>query len=75
MMLATGPQITARGGQVMTVVITPTTTLGIGILRILSMVAPLRIHQDTAVKLFALAIIMLNMKVKIALTGNHITQK
>ena len=61
MIRVTGLQITARGGQVMTVVITPTTTPVIIILRILSMVAPVRIHQDTAVKLFVLVIIMLSM--------------
>ena len=73
--LETGPQITARGGQVMTVVTTPATTPGIIILRILNMVAPLRIHQDTAVKLFALVIIMLNMGVNIALTEIRITHR
>lgn len=61
MILVTGPQTTARDGRMMTVVTTPTTTPVIIILRILSMVAPARIHQDTAVKLFVLAIIVLSM--------------
>lgn len=75
MILVTGLHIITQGIQLIDTLIVPGMMTASTLMTAHKMPAVHKTHQDMAVKLFALATIMLNMKVKIVLTGNHIMQK
>ena len=75
MILVTGPHIITRDIHLIDPLTVPGMMTAITLVTARGMPAVHKTHQGTAVKLFALATIMLNMKVKIVLTGNHIMQK